>query len=81
MYQSQANIDQKFTLLEAVEESINKKLYASLVYGNNYTSRDLAKAAIETIIHNIYHEAQDTEFDTGFETFRNELKKAIGLNT
>lgn len=36
-----------------------------------------AKAAIEAIIVNVHHEAQDTEFDAGFEAFRNILKETI----
>lgn len=36
-----------------------------------------ANFAIQAIISEVHHEAQDTEFDTGFEAFRDQLKEAL----
>lgn len=44
--------------------------------------RDLVRNAVDnciSIVRNNFHEAQDTEFDVGYETFRSEVIRAFLL--
>lgn len=66
-----------------IVEKVAKVIFDILCPGIRYLQADkefyceAAKATIETIISEIHHEAQDTEFDKGFEAFRNQLKEAL----
>lgn len=64
------------TLLYKMAEAICERRNASDWPCNGLDfDTEMARVALDVIITTIHHEAQDTDFDTGFEKFRSMLKE------